>query len=88
MVPAVEAGDTPPGNVRFEMFVCVVNGRVLQRDRSRHALAELRGIGNLVHTGDVVAAARKRIGTASRIALPRCVEDRNRATKREPCELD
>src|SRR6476619_329391 len=36
----------------------------------------------------MVAAARKGIRAASRIALPRRVEDRNRATEREPSELD
>ena len=66
----------------------VLNGRVLQRDGCRHAIAELGRIGDLVHAGDVVATARKGIGTASRIALPRCVEDRDGTTEREASELD
>ena len=42
----------------------------------------------VVAAGDVVAAARKGVGAASRIALPRCVEGRDRTTHREPSELD
>jgi hypothetical protein len=51
-------------------------------------LAEFSRVRDLVHTGDMVAAARKGIGAARRIALPRRVEDRNRPAKREPSELD
>ena len=66
----------------------VVLGRVLQRDGARDTVAKLGRVSNLVHTGDMVAAARKGIRAASRIALPRRVEDRSRATEREPSELD
>ena len=66
----------PPGNVRFQTFVCVVKGRVLQRDGGRDTVAELGRVSNQVHTGDMVAAARKGIRAASRIALPRRVEER------------
>ena len=62
--------------------------RILHRDANRHAIAELGGVGDLVHAGDVVGAARKGIGAASRIALPRRVEGRDRTTEREASELD
>ena len=66
----------------------VVLRRILSRDRRRDAVAELRGVGELVHTSDRAAAADETVEVVAGIVGPGRAELRDGLTHREAGELD
>ena len=66
----------------------LVNSLIFERDGARHAVAELSGVGELVHTGHRAAAAGQTVEVVSRIVGPRGRELRDCLTHREAGELD
>ena len=76
----VDAGNNAAASIQAAVL--------FQADRSRHAIAELGGVGDLVDTGHVVLATEEERGVVARIAGPRSRELRHRLTEGEAGELD
>src|SRR6478609_6490117 len=66
----------------------VEHGRIIETDGGRHAVAELRGVLDVVDAGDVVSAAHQVRVVVARITVPRRSEGRSRLTEGEASELD
>src|SRR5262249_18524844 len=49
----------------------VEHGRIIKADGGRHTVAELRGVLDVVHAGDVISAAEQERVVVARIAVPR-----------------
>src|ERR1700730_19436548 len=67
----------------------VIHGRIIQTDGAGHAVAELRGVLDVVHTRDgVVTAEQVRAVLAAQITMPGRRIGRGRLTEGEAGELD
>ncbi|GCC42632.1 hypothetical protein chiPu_0026630, partial [Chiloscyllium punctatum] len=66
----------------------IVGRLILGRQGQRHAVAELRGVGELVDAGDRATAADEAVEIVARIVGPRRRELRDRLTHGEAGELD
>src|SRR6185295_11759710 len=64
------------------------HARVIKADGARHAVAELRGVLDVVDAGDVVSAAHQVRVVVARIAVPGRRIGRSRLTEGETSELD
>src|SRR6202040_429757 len=62
--------------------------RVIETDGSRHAVAELGGILDVVHAGDGVMTAEQERRVVARITMPGRRVCRSRLTEGEARELD
>ena len=78
----------PPDEPQVKQVALGVDGRVLQRDRSRHTVAELGGVGQLVDAGDDAATADQAVEVVTGVVDLGSVELGNRLTHCEPSELD
>ena len=65
-----------------------VHDGIVETNGARHAVAELRGVLDVAHAGDVVIAAEQERGVVARIAMPRRGIGRCRLTEGEASELD
>ena len=66
----------------------VEHGRIIEADGAGHAVAELRGVLDVVHAGDGVMTAEQERGVVARITVPRRRVGRSRLTEGEAGELD
>src|SRR6185437_14118726 len=62
--------------------------RGVEADGARHAVAELRGVLDVVHAGDGVMTAEQERGVVARITMPRRRIGRSRLAEGEARELD
>ena len=66
----------------------VEDDRIIEADGAGHAVAEVRGVLDVVHAGDGVMTAEQERGVVARITMPRRGVGRSRLTEGEPSELD
>src|SRR4051812_37611036 len=62
--------------------------RIVEADSARHAVAELRGVLDVIDAGDVVGTAHQERVVVARIAVPGRRVGRSRLTEGETSELD
>src|SRR5207237_70149 len=80
--------DRAGSNAEVQHGGTVKHGRIIEADSARHAVAELRGVLDVVNTGDVVGTAHQERVVVARIAVPGRRVGRSRLTEGEPSELD
>src|SRR3954453_5884894 len=80
--------DRGRSNAEIEHSGAVEHGRIIETDGARHAVAELRGVLDVVDAGDVVSTAHQERVVVARIAVPGRRVSRSRLTEGETSELD
>src|SRR6266487_4535206 len=76
------------GHAQVQQGGAVEHGRIIETDRGRHAVAELRGVLDVVDAGHVVRTAHQVRVVVARVAVPGRREGRSRLTEGETSELD
>src|SRR6266404_7429470 len=82
--------ETVAANTRGQVIQrsAIEHGRIIEADGARHAVAELRGVLDVVDAGDGVMTAEQERSVVARISMPRRRVSRSRLTEGEARELD